>query len=101
MTNNYKYDKAADFDVYLKEQLKDPELKKYYDEFGKQLEIAYAILQLRKKKKMSQAQLAKQIGTTQSNVARIETGQQNLTTNTLQKIATAFNCDLKIDFVKA
>ena len=95
-----KIEKAIDFDAHVKEELKDPEFKRYYDEYGKQLEVAYRILQLRKKKKMSQAELAKKIGTKQSNVARIEAGQQNLTTETLQRIASAFNRELKIDFVK-
>ena len=97
---NKKITKATDFQEYLKEELKDPEFKRYYDEFGKQLEIAYQILQLRKKKKMSQTELAKKIGTTQSNVARMESGQQNFTTDTLQKVAEAFKCDLKVEFVK-
>ncbi len=39
------------FDKYLVEQLKNPEAKRIYDEYGRQLEIAYQILQLRKKKK--------------------------------------------------
>ena len=54
----------------------------------------------RTKAKMSQLELAKKIGTKQSNIARMESGQQNFTTDTLQKIASAFNRDLKIDFVK-
>ena len=61
--------KATDFQDFLKEQLKDPESKKIFDEYGRQLEIAYQILQLRKEKKLSQAQLAKKIGTKQSNIA--------------------------------
>ena len=92
--------KNNDFQSYLKENLKDPQFKKYFDEYGKQLEIAYQILELRKKRKMSQSELAGIIGTTQSNVARMEAGEQNFTTTTLQKIAEAFNCDLKVDFVK-
>ena len=100
MNKKKKNQKAVDFQEHLKEQLKNPEFKKYYDEYGKQLEIAYQILQLRKKKKMSQEELAKKIGTKQSNIARMETGQQNFTTETLQRIASAFNCDLKIEFVK-
>jgi hypothetical protein len=40
--------KAGDFQKYLAEQLKNPEFKKRYDEYGKQLEIAYQILKLRK-----------------------------------------------------
>jgi len=92
--------KAIDFQEYLKDQLKNPEIKKHYDEYEKQLEIAYKILQLRKKKKLSQAELAKRIGTKQSNIARMESGQQNFTTDTLQKIADVFGYNLKVDFVK-
>lgn len=95
-----KNKKALDFEKDLQKELKNPKFKKYYDYYGKQLEIAYAILQLRKKQGLSQAQLAKKIGTKQSNVARMEAGQQNFTTDTLQKIAAAFNSDLKIQFVK-
>ena len=92
--------KSEDFQAYLNQRLKDPKFKKHYNEYGKQLEIAYQILKLRKQKKMSQAELARRIRTRQSNIARIEAGQQNFTTETLQKIATAFNRELKIDFVK-
>lgn len=100
MNKRKKTQKAVDFQGYLAERLKNPKFRKYYDEYGKQLEIAYQILQLRKQKKMSQAELAKKLGTKQSNIARIEAGQQNLTTDTLQKIASIFNRELKIDFVK-
>ncbi len=95
-----KTKKAVDFQVYLVKRLKNPKFKKYYNEYGKQLEIAYQILQLRKQKKISQVELAKKLGTTQSNIARMEAGQQNFTTDTLQKIASIFNRELKIDFVK-
>ena len=47
--NNKKITKAIDFQNYLKKELKNPEFKKHYDEYGKQLEIAYQILELRKK----------------------------------------------------
>lgn len=91
--------KALDFQQYLKEELKDPVFRRHYEEYGKQLEIAYQILQLRKKQGFSQTQLAKKLGTSQGNIARMETGQQNFTTNTLQKIASALQRKLKIEFV--
>ena len=100
MNKRKKNQKAVDFRNYLAEKLKNPKFKKYYDEYGKQLEIAYQILQLREQKGMSQAELAKKIGTKQSNIARIEAGQQNFTTNTLQKIASVFKRNLKIEFVE-
>jgi len=97
---NKKIKKATDFQEYLSKQLKDKDFKRYYDEYGKQLEIAYQILQLRKKQKMSQITLAKKLGTNQSNIARMESGQQNFTTATLQKVAKIFDRDLRIKFVK-
>lgn len=98
MNKNKKNSVMIDFQDILKEELKNPEFKKYYDEYGRQLEIAYQILKLRKKKKMSQLELAKRIGTKQSNIARLETGQQNFSINTLEKIAEALDCRLNINF---
>ena len=91
-----KNKKDIDFDVYLKKHLKNKEFKRHYDEFGKQLEIAYQLVKLRKEKRMSQIELARQIGTTQSNVARMESGQQNFTVGILNKVAGIFDKDLKI-----
>ena len=96
---NRKTYKATDFQKYLKQELRDPVFRKHYEEYGKQLEIAYQILQLRKKQGLSQATLARKLGTNQSNIARMEAGQQNFTTDTLQKIASALRRKLKIEFV--
>lgn len=95
-----KLEKAVDFQEYLAKQLKNPKIKKYYDKYGKQLEIAYQILKLRKKEGLSQLELAKRMGAKQSDIARMESGQQNFTTETLQRIASAFKRNLKIEFVK-
>ncbi len=76
--------------------MRDKETKKHYQFYGKQLEIAYQISQLRKKSNISQKELAKKIGTTQGNVARMEGGRQNFTIDTLEKIAATFNKDLII-----
>jgi len=51
------------FDRYLAQQLRNSKFKKYYEEEGRKLEIAYQILQLRKKKGISQVALARKIGT--------------------------------------
>jgi len=91
--------KAIDFDTYIGRRFKDAQFKKYYNAYGRQLEIAYQVLQLRKARKMSQSDLARKLGTTQSNVARIEAGRQNFTTQTLAQIATAFGKELKVEFV--
>jgi len=100
MNKNKKQLKSVDFQEHLAERLKNPEFKKYYDEYGKQLEIAYQILQLRRKKNMTQAELAKKIGTKQSNIARMETGQQNFSIDMLQRIASVLGKNLKVEFTK-
>ncbi len=88
------------FERYLAQQMKNKAFRKAYKEESQRLEIAYRILQLRKQQKLSQKELAKKLHTTQSVVARMETGRQNFTTDTLQKVASAFKRDLKIEFVK-
>jgi len=96
--NKEQFKRESSFDYYLQQELKDPEFKKLYDEEGVKLEVAYTLLQLRKKQKMSQAQLAKQIGTTQSNLARIEAGNQNLTIQMMHRIAKALGKELVVKF---
>lgn len=91
--------KLNDFEQDLQRELKNPEFRRMFDEYGKQLEVAYQILQLRKKKKLSQGQLAKKIGTTQSNVARMEAGKQNFSTDMLVKVAAALGKKLEVRFV--
>ncbi len=99
MMTNKQFKKTINFNAHLQQKLKDPKFKKHYDEAGKQLEVAYRVQQLRKAHGISQSQLAKKLGTTQSNIARLEAGQQNLTTITLHRIAKAFDRNLKIEFV--
>lgn len=95
MSINNKY-VGTDFNDYLAEELKDPRNKALFDEYGRQLEIAYQLLQLRKRKKMSQSLLAKKIGSTQSNVARMESGNQNFSIKLLDKVVKALGAELKI-----
>ena len=93
--NNFK---ATDFDSYLQKELKNPKFKKWYDYHGKQLEIAVTINKLRQKQNITQKELAIQLHTSQSNVARLETGQQNFTISMLNKIAKALGKELKVSF---
>ena len=90
----------ADFESDLKRKLTNKQFKKYFDEYGKQLEVAYLIMQKRKQAKISQKELAQKIGTTQSNVARMEAGNQNLSMITLEKIAEALKSELKVSFLR-
>jgi transcriptional regulator with XRE-family HTH domain len=48
---------------------------------------------------MTQADLAKAIGTRQANVSRLERYDANLTLETLEKVAHALGANLQIDLV--
>lgn len=56
--------------------------------------IGKMISEVREGHKMTQSDLAEKIGTTQSVVARIEKGEQNLSTETLAKISKALNQEI-------
>ena len=57
-------------------------------------QIGKLISELREKGNLTQSELAEAIGTTQSAIARIESGEQNLSTGTLEKISQALDKDI-------
>ncbi|OIO06256.1 MAG: hypothetical protein AUJ52_12630 [Elusimicrobia bacterium CG1_02_63_36] len=86
------------FDDWLKDQLKNPTLKKAYEEEDVRARLALRIAELRKRKKLTQGQLAKRLHTTQQVVSDIETFKHpNVTLLTLQKIAHALDSRLVVD----
>jgi len=86
------------FDDWLKDQLKKPKLKKAYEQEDVRARLALRIAEIRKKKKISQAKLAKKLHTTQQVISDIETFKHpNVTVLTLQNIAQALNKRLVIE----
>lgn len=85
---------------WLDEELKDPEFKRHYDEASAKWAVAMEIIEARQKANMTQGELARQIGDRQQNVSRIESGEQNITVGTLDKIAKAVGGRLVIRIVE-
>lgn len=73
---------------------KDKEYQRLLREEGELLDIVIQIALARKKKRLTQTQLAKKAGMPQSQVALIESGNHNVTIRNLTRIANAL--DLKI-----
>ena len=59
---------------FFEKMLKDPEVRIFYEEERAKTEIANAVRSARMKAGLTQAGLAKKIGTTQSVIARLESG---------------------------
>jgi DNA-binding XRE family transcriptional regulator len=85
-----------DYRDALKEELKNPKFKKAWDDFSLEYDLANLVIGLRNEAGLSQAELAKKIGTTQSAIARIEGGKVIPRLDNLAKIAHACGKKLKI-----
>ena len=95
---NPKDRKHLDFEVWKKELLKNPKIKAEYDRLQPEFAVIQAMIDARRKKGMTQAKLAKKIGTKQSVISRLERGNANPTILFLKKLAQALNSHLEIRF---
>ncbi len=75
---------------------KDKEYQRYYKEASDLLDIAIRFAEARKRKRITQVQLAKKAGMPQSQIARIESGNHNVTIGTLNRVAAAINLKVKV-----
>jgi len=75
---------------------KNPDLKKAYDELQPEFEIKKAIVEARLHKGITQADLAKALGTTQSAVSRMESGLFDPRLSNLRKLAGALDVTFEI-----
>jgi len=76
------------------EQMKDPKYKAEYEALEPEYQIILAALDAREKKNLTQAQLAKLVGTSQANISKLENGELNPSIAFLKRFAEA--CDMKL-----
>jgi len=81
-----------------KKWMKDPEYRREYDALEEEFALIAAVAKARARAGLSQAQLAKRMKTTQSAVARLESGRGKPSTRTLSRFAKATGHRLKISF---
>ena len=84
-----------------KEWLKDPQFKAAYDSLEEEFALAEALIRARANADMTQEQVAREMGTTQAVVARLESGRSMPSTRTLQRYAKATGTRLRISFEPA
>ncbi len=88
------------FKDYLKEELKDPEFKKTFDQEEIFAELAIQIAKFRQASGLSQKVLAKRLHTTQQTVSRLEsTNNRSLSLNTLVKLAEVLHRRLRVELI--
>lgn len=90
--------KYLNFNQYKKELLKNPVARKEYERLQPEFALISALILARKSRNITQAKLAKMIGTKQSVISRLEIGQANPSVAVLKRIATALDSTLEIRF---
>jgi predicted transcriptional regulator len=77
------------FEQIKEEALKDHAVKTAYDALAPEFEFSMELIRARLRAGLSQAELAERMGTSQSAIARLESGQTLPSTKTLLRFAEA------------
>jgi DNA-binding XRE family transcriptional regulator len=80
-----------------KHWLDDPEFRKEYDNADAEYAVIEALIRARSEANLTQAELAKRIGTTQSAIARLEGGRVSPSLSTLRRYAAATGTKLHFE----
>jgi ribosome-binding protein aMBF1 (putative translation factor) len=91
-----KYKGAITLTELHKREMKNPEYKRHYDALELEFQIIRLIIRARREKNITQKKLAEMMGTSQSVVARFESGKGNPTLSFLQKLTFALGAKLKL-----
>ena len=83
------------FEQLRKELLSDPKVKAEYDRLGPQFELAEELVKARARAKLSQEEVAKRMGTTQSVVAKLESGRAKPSIRSLERYAAAIGARIR------
>jgi len=84
-----------------KELLNDPEYKKAYTKLEEEFLVAKALIEARKSANLTQTQVAERMGTTQSVVARMESGNPLPSLKSVVRYAAAVNSKIELKLVQA
>ena len=69
--------KRTDYEIFRDQQLANPKRRERYEAELNRLQLAETIIELRKKRGVSQIELARKAGMRQPAIARLESGREN------------------------
>jgi transcriptional regulator with XRE-family HTH domain len=84
-----------------KRWMKEPGFKAGYDALEEEFALASMLIKARTKAKLSQAELAALMGTSQSTIARLESGAAKPSLSTLKRFAEATGMRVRVSFEPA
>ncbi len=81
-----------------KELFQDPKVKRAYEDLQPEFAIVQALIDARVKKKISQADLAKRMGTGQAVISRLENANASPSLALIKRLANALNLKFELKF---
>ncbi|MCX4344006.1 MAG: helix-turn-helix transcriptional regulator [Kineothrix sp.] len=84
------------FEEMKSDMLKDEEFKIEYEKLKPRYEAIEQIIRARKEQNITQAELAKRVGTQKSNISRLESGNYNPSLDFLAKIAESLGKEISV-----
>ena len=89
----------TEWDSYLDQQLTNPSIRQAYEEETQLLSIGVQLAKQRKRKGLTQAELARKIGTSTPQLSRTERRPENVNMRTLIRYAEAVGMNLDVRLV--
>jgi len=88
----------TNFDIYLEEQLKGPDFARRFEKAGEAWDVALKLTSLRKASGLSQKKLAKQVGTSQQQISRLESpSYEGHSLSMLRRVAEALGATVRVE----
>lgn len=89
---------SKNFRDTLKEEMKNPEFKKEWENLEVEFQIIKAMIDGRNEKHLTQKELSDMTGIAQGDISKIENGNANPSIKTLDRLADALGKKLKVTF---
>jgi transcriptional regulator len=89
----------SSWDTYLARQLKKPKVKEVFEKEKKILDLGIALAHQRRRKGLTQEQVARKIGTSAPQVSRTERKPEHTNVRTLMRYAEAIGMTLDVKLI--
>ena len=87
----------TDFDLFLEEQLRDPDFAERFKRAGEAWDVALQIAALREKAGFSQRDLARKLKTSQQNISRLESpAYEGHSLTMLRRVAKVLSAKVRV-----
>ncbi len=84
------------YTTFKRQLLKDRPIKEAYKKLGPEFELIQLIIEKRLEQGLTQAALARKLGTKQSAISRLERGGYNPSLTFLRRLAKALDTELRV-----